>query len=254
MQAVVVHRPGAVGLVDDLGGQVLREELAHLAPKPLGAGVEFSVETASFRAPEPFGNLEQPRLRITELGPSDLRALDVELHVVLEHEAVAAVEVQARFGRLDRDVAGPPLGHRRQRWPVGIVVIERDGRLVSEELASRHRGVEIGETVLDGLERSDRHTELVALLDVVDGQVERGSCQPGEPRRSQRQLSVVGLRRHGLDERDGGEVRAQLAGHDREVRDCRLAGGGGVEQAHCAQPVPHRRVEPCRLGGAHLLR
>ena len=94
------------------------------------------------------------------LGPAH-----VELHVVLEHEAVAAVDVEAEAGGLLGHLAAEP---RRPGRPgagrVGSSSSRAHTRLVGEEPGAVDAGVEVGEAVLEGLEAADRHAELVAVL------------------------------------------------------------------------------------------
>jgi hypothetical protein len=54
------------------------------------------------------------------------------------------------------------------------------GRLVGEEAGAVDGGVEVGQAVLDRLERADGHAELVALLDVGHPQVEGGPGHAGQ--------------------------------------------------------------------------
>ena len=253
VQGVVVHRPGRMRPLDDLVGEMLGEERAHLLTERLGRWLQPALQSVTSLTPQPVGDGEQPALRVAQRDARLLGPLHVEVHVVLEHEPVAAVDVQARLGRVDRHLAAPPVGHRRQRRGIIIGIVERDRRFVGEQLASGHRRVDVGETMLDRLEGPDRHPELMTFLDVGDTDLEHGAGQTCAPRRRQRQPTVVACGRHRVDERNEREMSTALAGDHREIGDRRVAGRRGIEQAHVDEPVPRRLIETDGLQCSDLL-
>ena len=102
------------------------------------------------------------------------RALEEAVQVVLDGVADGAVALQGlpaaeaggvgRHGLGHRDVAGLHRGRgAADRGPGEGELLER-----------------VGEVVLHRLERADRHAELLALLGVVDGQVEHPLAEPDE--------------------------------------------------------------------------
>ncbi len=116
VEAPVVHRAGGVGPLDDLGGEVLGDEGPHLGSERLGLRVEAEVHPGPRRAgrrgggdgrgarrgvaPAALGDQLQLPAGVAEQQPGGLGPPHVQLHVVLEHEAVAAVHVEAEPGRL----------------------------------------------------------------------------------------------------------------------------------------------------------
>ena len=54
----------------------------------------------------------------------------------------------------------------------GVVLGDRERREVTVRPGPLERDDHVGELVLDGLERADRHAELLALLGVLEGDVE----------------------------------------------------------------------------------
>ena len=95
-------------------------------------------------------------------------------------------------------VAGGGLGHRHGRAPCGIALGEHEGGVLAHRPGPLDGDVHVDGLVLDRLERSDRHTELVPFLDVLDGHVEDplGGAdrrdRPSERRLGHRALDAAG--------------------------------------------------------------
>ena len=100
---------------------------------------------------------------------------------VLEHEAVAAVELQAVGGEALLQVGRPPLRHADLGDDV-VAAHVRHEQLVDERLADLDLRRQLGELELRVLERGDRLAEGVALLHVGDRVVERAPAR-GDRRR-----------------------------------------------------------------------
>ena len=170
--------------LDHVGPEVLAQELADLVAEGVAALAEAEVhqpsssagpKSASARCSVPrrgSPSSERPRL-----GPPV-----VELDVVLEREPVAAVHVQRGRGRLLRGPGREQERHPRQRGRVGFAFVGRPRRFPREQLRAVDRGGDVGEPVRDRLERSDGHPELVALLGVLDAELQRGAGR-GRPAR-----------------------------------------------------------------------
>ena len=109
-----------------------------------------------------------------------LRALEVEVAVVLPRVADAAVVLDHRAGRLARHVAGLGLRDGRGELPVGRLDVEGVGGVGGGVLRHRDAEVDVGQVVLDGLERPDRLAELHAGLVVLHGVGERLAGDAGE--------------------------------------------------------------------------
>ena len=109
--------------------------------------------------------------------------LHEQVQVVLERVADGAVALERLAGGERGGVAGQGLGHRHMGRRVGIVVRDRPRGAVHERAGELDRDAGVGEVVLHGLEAADGHAELLALLGVVDGEVEHPA---GEARRAAR--------------------------------------------------------------------
>src|SRR4029077_12746437 len=103
---------------------------------------------------------------------SRLDALHVEVHVVLPRVADAAEDLDAFLREHPLAVAGRGLRHRGRTRPAGIVLGDRQRGEVPEGPGALERDQQIGELVLDRLERTDRHAELLAMLGVLECSVE----------------------------------------------------------------------------------
>ena len=98
-----------------------------------------------------------------------LGAAVIELDVVLLHVAVAAVEVKPAFRGALRVLGREQERHRTEVGGVVATGVERPGRFAGEQLRAVERDRDVGQRVLDRLERADRLAELVALGDVLAG-------------------------------------------------------------------------------------
>ena len=122
-----------------------------------------------------------------------------------------------------------------------VAFVGRPGRFTRQQAGAVDRGGRIGEPVRDGLERSDRYAELVALLRVLDAELERGARQ--------------------ADQRAGGEhppfvdrVFVELAGsgavrHDR----ARTVSERAVGNRAVAEVVHRHRAAPRSVSTDHEL-
>ena len=249
----VVHGARLVRAREHRCRQVLADERAHLRPERLGVVVEPEVEQPSrLAAPQPVGDDLQLATRIAQTQAPRLGSSEVELHVVLEHESVPAVEVQARGSRVLRDRTAEHEGLRRPRRRCGLGLVEGAHRVPGEEGGAGDRGLELGEPVLDHLERADRHAELVAVLHVLDPELERGACKAGE--RDGREcaplvdgtLERLACRRTGVDD---GRPRRRHASHRAEVDGCHsLVGGCAARHDEILAVECHDRARACRAG------
>src|SRR5688572_3011294 len=101
-----------------------------------------------------------------------LRALEVEMHVVLPGEADSAVNLDAIAGRMAVRVGAVCLGHGRRERRVRHVVRHRPTGVVRDRLRALHLDQHVGALVLDRLKAPDRPAELLADLRVLDRHVE----------------------------------------------------------------------------------
>ena len=182
VQRPAVDRAGLAYLVSHVVGEVGRDHLPHFFPESLSrlrrpevhqrAAREWSVASGGEA-------LVFADRRVEDERPA-LRAAVVELDVVLLHVAVAAVEVQRAFRGALRRLCGEQERHRGQVGRVGARFVDGPRGLAGEELRAVERNRDVGERVLDRLERADRLAELVAFCDVraCDGQ--RARTQTGQ--------------------------------------------------------------------------
>src|SRR6185295_1621361 len=101
-----------------------------------------------------------------------LRALEVEVQVVLPGEADAAVELDTRRGHAPEGVGDVGLGHADREWSLRRVLVECPRRVVGDGLAVLHVHQHVGRAVLDALVGADRAAEGLADLRVLDRHVE----------------------------------------------------------------------------------
>src|SRR5688572_7988626 len=116
--------------------------------------------------------------------PLDLVGALVDLHDLgVAHEAldgeVAGVAVAAEHlhgvrGDLHGGVAGPALGHGRLAGVAADALVHLARGVVDHQPAGMRLHRHVGQHELDALEGGDRLAELLALLGVADGGVERG--------------------------------------------------------------------------------
>src|SRR5438132_1086455 len=105
--------------------------------------------------------------RVAEVDLRRLRTAEVQVRVVLPREADAAVDLDVLGGAVEVRVRAVRLGERRgQRQLLGVL-----GRRPAGVVRGRTRHLDLHEhvraLVLDRLERTDRTSELVALLRVL---------------------------------------------------------------------------------------
>ena len=114
------------------------------------------------------------------------RPLHPHVQVVLDRVGDGAVALQG-LARDERGRVGcRGLGHRDIAARGVESVAHRVRRVVHHRLGELDGKQGVGQMVLDRLEAADRHTELLALLHVVDGHREHPVGQPDELRRPRR--------------------------------------------------------------------
>ena len=233
VQAPVVHGAGVVRALAHLVGEDGGDERAHLVAELLGAGGRREVHV---RPPTPgdraVPEVGEPRVLAAGFVEHVRPALGPpveELDVVLLHEAVATVVVQRPLGRVLRPFGAEQERHRGELRGVVALGVERPRRLAREQLRAVERDCDVGETVLQALERTDGHTELLAFGHVGDRDRQRA-----EPE---------------ADERGGGEhppfvdrVRVEVA-----RRGARREHGSGRDRVGRDRPVGER----CRREVGH---
>src|SRR5215475_10326864 len=111
---------------------------------------------------------------IAERRPRPLRALQVELDVVLGGVAHCAVELHAVDADPRERVGGVRLRERRRARELARALVRGPRGVVEERRRALHLDVHLGERVLHALVLADRRAELEAVLRVLDGDVERG--------------------------------------------------------------------------------
>ena len=67
---------------------------------------------------------------------------------------------------------GPGLGHRSGQSPAVVPFGQNECREIHQCTSPFNQAIHVGQLVFDSLERTDRHTELPPLLDVVEVQLE----------------------------------------------------------------------------------
>src|SRR4051812_4408732 len=150
-----------------------------------GCAAEMTISADGSEAERPADDL------LHDLGRAAVDGLDAGVQEgprdgVLEHVAVAAVQLQAAVDDLLLQLGGPPLGHGGVLGgePPGVVLQDR---LLQVGLGDRHLGVHLGELEAGVLEPADRPAERRPLLAVLHGAVEdqparghgdRGDGQP----------------------------------------------------------------------------
>src|SRR5580765_4163621 len=101
-----------------------------------------------------------------------LRALEVDVHVVLPREADAAVDLDALAGGVTVGVGAVGLRHCGRERRLGDVVRDRPRGVVRRRLRALDLDEHVGAFVLDRLEAADRPAELLAHLRVLDRHLE----------------------------------------------------------------------------------
>src|SRR6187399_731937 len=96
-----------------------------------------------------------------------LHVAEVFLGRVVLDEAVAAVNLDAVVGDLDRDLAGIQLRHRRLERRLAAELLEIRG-VVGQEPRRLDLGRRVGQLPLDRLEAGDRRAEGAAVARIVE--------------------------------------------------------------------------------------
>src|SRR5690606_20812776 len=91
-----------------------------------------------------------------------LRPAQVQVGRMLPGHADAAVQLQVLFGRQHRQVGAVRLGEGHGGLGFGAVASQRISGVARGRPRGAHPGPQIGQAVLDGLERADLPAELVA--------------------------------------------------------------------------------------------
>src|SRR5207248_6385384 len=89
--------------------------------------------------------------------------------------AIAAADLDRLLGDLDRDLAGLELGHRALGLLELAAVAALPERPPDQAAGSLDLGRHVGEHEADGLVLDDGAPELLALLGVLEGELESGS-------------------------------------------------------------------------------
>ena len=177
-----MDRARLVHLLAHLVGERGGDEVAHLGAERFRGRRRQEVHQRAPTSGAVPARREPPVLvrgRVEHERPT-LGAAVVELDVVLLHEAVAAVEVETTLGGALRVLGREQQGHRTEIGGVGATGVARPRRLAGEQLRAVERDGDVGQRVLDRLERADRLAELVALGDVRAGEPERAQTQADE--------------------------------------------------------------------------
>src|SRR5450759_328439 len=163
--------------------------------------------------------------------------------IVLFHEAVAAVDLQAGIDHFARHPRAEQLGHRDFLDRVLAVHVEPE-RVVGERAPGLDLGLHVREVVGDDLEVGYRLAERLALLRVLEGLVE-GLLRPADRAERERQ-PLPGEHAHDLVETAVELAEQRVAGDD-HVRESQLAGAGSAP----AQLVQLARDLEPRGAGVH---
>src|SRR4051794_27435705 len=148
--------------------------------------ITSSAQHAAFTTPNRGTSLQPERLRddvLLDLRRSsvdrrDHRAAQIALHRVLGRVSVAAHDLDALERAPLRKLGRGELHHRRLlRQHASRILVGQARDPAHEEPALREVGSHVRELVRDRLERADRTPELLALLGVGEGVVERALRQ-----------------------------------------------------------------------------
>ena len=172
VQVPVVVRARLVRALGHVGRAMLGEERAHLQPEVAWRVVVEGPVHGS----EPVGHALELVGWIAERERPRGGTAKRELNVLLEHESVPTVHVKAHAGCTARHATTEPQRHRREHTSLALVRSSKprqQGRPVDG-------GGDVGESVLECLERADRHAELLARRRVVDGELQRPVCETDE--------------------------------------------------------------------------
>ena len=147
-------------LIETLGEQLYLQSVTEhpeAVTRPASGG---QVDQARDRGAVAIGRAQRDGVA---LGP-----LEVQVRGVLPGEADPAVHLDAFLGRSYGDVRAMDLGDRDCDRCVRIIVGDAPGGIAGHRPGLGHRHPQLGEAVLEPLERSDRPAELMTGLDVLD--------------------------------------------------------------------------------------
>src|SRR3569832_1016134 len=99
------------------------------------------------------------------------------MQIVLPREADAAVDLQTVARNEALAFTRSRICHRSGDGPTVVVLRDRQRGVVTQRRRLLDLEVHVGEAVLQGLERSDRLVELLALLGVLEGLLEDRSAR-----------------------------------------------------------------------------
>src|SRR6266511_2840584 len=119
-----------------------------------------------------LGNSLAMERRIPEGEFRSLRALEIEMEVVLPGEADPAVKLDAVGGDAPVGVRDVRLGHADRQRRFGHAFVHRPGGIVGDGLAVLDVHQHVRRLVLDTLVRADRAAEGLTDLRVLDGHVQ----------------------------------------------------------------------------------
>src|SRR5215218_1321982 len=136
----------------------------------LTAGV--SVRTAMSGLEDPVGDHHLLDLAGPLVDLEDARVAEEALDVVLLGVAIAAVDLESLVGDPLRHLGGEELGLRRFEGEA-LLVLLRPGGLPGHQASGVDLGRHVGQVELDGLELGELLVELLALLGVGQGLLER---------------------------------------------------------------------------------
>src|SRR6266545_2954315 len=144
-----------------------------------------------------LGNSLAMERRIPEGELRSLRALEIEMEVVLPGEADPAVKLDAVGGDAPVGVRDVRLGHADRQRRFGHAFVHRPGGIVGDGLAVLDVHQHVRRLVLDALVRADRAAEGLTDLRVLDGHIQDllGSAAHLGTERHRRAVEDAGDRR-----------------------------------------------------------
>ena len=152
-----------------------------------------------------------------------LRALEVEVQVVLPREADPAVELNPGARHLPVGVRDVRLGHRRREPGLGSVLVHRPRRVVRERLRVLDVHEHVRGLVLDALVGADRLAEGDADLRVLRRHLEDLLGAAAHLRAERDRGALEHARERGPGGVPGAEQRARVHGRVREGHLAELA-------------------------------
>ena len=103
----------------------------------------------------------------------------IELRVIFQAEAIAAVGMQPGLASLPRGLCRPPEAHRRRGASVGGALGQAGGGPPVEQLGAIDIRDEIGQRMGNALIAADRLAKLDALAGIGGGQLHRAAGHAG---------------------------------------------------------------------------